>query len=71
MKEEKKLPEAGSLILYREVPEKHILQDILELSYLAEAGVQDEELLALCLQELTELAAHYGLQGNLWHAYLA
>ena len=55
MKEEKKLPEAGSLILYREVPEKHILQDILELSYLAEAGVQDEELLALCLQELTEL----------------
>ena len=50
MKEEKKLPEAGSLILYREVPEKHILQDILELSYLAEAGVQDEELLALCLQ---------------------
>ena len=71
MKEEMKLPEVGSLILYREVPEKHILQDMLELSYLAEAGVQDEELLALCLQELTELAAHYGLQGNLWHAYLA
>lgn len=62
------LPDQGALILYRDVPEPWILSDMLALA----RGEQKEPyLLERVLRELTELAAHYGLQGNLWHGYLA
>lgn len=64
-----RLPDAGQLILYRNVPEPQILEDML---CLIEAGDQaDAGLVCRVLRELIELAAHCGLRGNLWHGYLA
>ena len=69
VQKKKKLPDAGQLILYRNVPEEKILESVLQL---AEAGAEaDAGLLCGVLQELIELAAHCGLRGNLWNAYLA
>lgn len=65
----------SDLILYKNVPHQKLFDD---MTWIMEHYNDDfynkEDVKALyfeCVNELIELVSHYGLEGNLWHAYLA
>ncbi len=59
----------GNLILYRDLPEEHLIRRMLSLAQAgADATAADAGAFA---GELVELACRYGLSGNLWHMVLA
>lgn len=62
------------LMLYRHMEQEELLQDMTFLMENCESAYYNKEdmveLLFDCVNELLELAAGYGFEGNLWHNYL-
>lgn len=62
------------LMLYRHMEQEELLQDMTFLMENCESDYYNKEdmvsLLFDCVNELLELAAGYGFEGNLWHNYL-
>ncbi len=63
------------LVLYKHMEHEGLLQDMTFLMEHFESDYYNKEdlrgLLFECVNELLELAAQYGFEGNLWHNYLA
>lgn len=63
------------LILYRDLPHQEVFTDMTwVMEHYEDEFYNEEDKKALyyeCVNALVELAGHYGLEGNLWHAYLA
>lgn len=63
------------LLLYKNVPYKELFADMTWiLEHYTDVFYNKEDLMALyyeCVNQLIEIASEYGLEGNLWHAYLA
>lgn len=63
------------LVLYKDVPYKHLFSDMSWiLEHYEDVFYNKEDLMALyyeCVNQLIEIAGEYGLEGNLWHTYLA
>lgn len=63
----------SELILYRNMEHGQILKDmtyLMEHHALADLDGSLRELLFQCMNELLELSASHGFEGNLWHTYL-
>ena len=64
----------NELMLYKNMEHGDILLDMTFLMENYENGFYNQEdlrsLLFECVNELLEIAARYGFEGNLWHAYL-
>lgn len=65
----------SDLILYRDLPHQDVFADMTwVMEHYEDTFYNEEDKKALyfaCVNALVELAGHYGLEGNLWHAYLA
>ena len=63
------------LLLYRQLPHQQLFADMTwVMEHYGDDFYNMEDKKALyfqCVHELAELAGHYGLEGNLWHAFLA
>ena len=63
------------LILYKNAPHQNFFVDMTwVMEHYEDEFYNKDDVKALyfeCVNELVELSAHYGLEGNLWHAYLA
>ncbi|MFQ9510876.1 MAG: ATP-binding protein [Lachnospiraceae bacterium] len=63
------------LVLYKDVPYKRLFSDMSWiLEHYEDVFYNKEDLMALyyeCVNQLIEIAGEYGLEGNLWHTYLA
>lgn len=63
------------LILYKNAPHQNFFVDMTwVMEHYEDEFYNKDDVKALyfeCMNELIELSAHYGLEGNLWHAYLA
>lgn len=63
------------LILYKNAPHQNFFVDMTwVMEHYEDEFYNKDDVKALyfeCVNELIELSAHYGLEGNLWHAYLA
>lgn len=65
----------ADFILYRDLPHQDVFTDMTwVMEHYEDEFYNEEDKKALyfeCVNALVELAGHYGLEGNLWHAYLA
>ena len=63
------------LILYKNAPHENFFGDMTwVMEHYEDDSYNKEDVKTVyfeCVNELIELSAHYGLEGNLWHAYLA
>ena len=63
------------LILYKNAPHQNFFVNMTwVMEHYEDEFYNKDDIKALyfeCVNELIELSAHYGLEGNLWHAYLA
>lgn len=69
------MTEIGKLIVYRDFLYSSVAEKISEIAEAAKDGVKDatqyKEQAFECMNHLIELSEQHGLEGNLWHAFLA